>query len=522
MGDRRIVVLVGAALASLLSVAALVSEPAPAQTAGCIELVQNTGFESDAAWTINVNGYPAGYATARAHSGARSMRLGLEGAANRSAFSSVQQQITIPATAASAILTFWVYPVAEASEAGDRQEAILLYPDGGTAAILWRTTSNAQAWAPLSFDLSAFRGQTLILYFNVFNDGMGGRATLYLDDVSLQVCDASGPTPIFVTATPTPTPIVVTATPTPIIVTATPTPTPFIIVVTNTPTPIVVTATPTPTTLPPLPPAGCVELIRDGGFEGLSPEWVRGRTPLFSVLLGPPFAHSGNVAVRLGNVDQPDTLSYSSVRQLVFLPYGVQVIRLSFWHYLQSDDAGIERDRQEVVLLDPVTYATISIPWRVTRNDRMWLPEMVDLTPFQGRIFFLYFNARNDGDGRRTAMYLDDVSLVACVGVSSVSAPIASDGALPGDTEAGLPVEVTATPMGMPTAIVVTPEATTEPVGDEGNTGQPPPDLPPSRLAAALAEFADVLPVMGASALFLGVTTVLAAIILFARREQRR
>ena len=481
MGDRRIFALLGAILASLPLVATLAKEPVPVRAVGCIELVQNGGFETNAGWAINVNGYPASYTTALAYTGARSMRLGLDYAPNRLTFSSVQQQIASPATVTSAILTFWAYPISEAPGTGDHQEAILLYPDGATAAILWRTTSDSQVWTPFSFNLSAFAGQTLTLYFNVYNDGSGGRATLFLDDVSLQLCDGATPTP------------------TAILVTATPTPGPPTIVVTNTPTPIVVTATPTRTPLPPVPPGTCTELLSDGGFESLGVGWTRGRTPDYGAFVGSSLVHSGSVAVRLGNVDQPDRFSYSSIRQTVTLSYGVDVIRLSFWHNLRSEDMGIERDRQEVILLDPVTSVTVSVLWRVTRDDRVWQMEALDLTPFQGRILTLYFNVRNDGDGRRTAMYLDDVSLLACQGASPPPLAFA-----PGDATIPAPVgpSETATP-------TVTPLATA-PVAAETS-------VPPSTTNRFLDGIAESLPVLGASALFLGITAALAAIIYWAR-----
>jgi hypothetical protein len=506
MGDRRIAVLVGAALASLFLIAAPMGEPGPARAAGCIELVQNGGFEADTAWLIGSNAYPAAYSSARAHSGARAMRLGLDGAPNRVSYSSIRQPISIPATAAAAYLTFWAYPISEASGEGDRQEAILLYPDGSTAAIIWRTLSNSQTWTPFSFNLAAFAGQTFILYFNVYNDGVGGRAALYLDDVSLQVCEGVTPTPtaIVVTATPTPGPptIVVTNTPTPIIVTATPTPSPPLIVVTNTPTPVVVTATPTPA-------GACTELLTDGGFESFGTGWTRGKTPQYAVLVGPPLTHSGNVAVRLGPVGQPDKFSYSSIRQTVSLPYGVQAIRLSFWHYLQSEDVGTERDRQEALLLDPVTSIPLSILWRVTRDDRAWLQETLDLTPFQGQIVVLYFNVRNDGDGRRSAMYLDDVSLLACYAPTPPSfsaAPTLPPEGTP-EAVAVLPEETTPTPTPSPTPFV-TPIAAA-------------PASPAWNAPSPLDEALNNLPMVGAGALFVGATAALAAFMLLSRRESR-
>jgi len=49
---------------------------------------------------------------------------------------------------------------------------------------------NASTWRQASFDLSPYRGQTLVLYFEVYNDdtAAGPRAWLFLDDVSIQSC----------------------------------------------------------------------------------------------------------------------------------------------------------------------------------------------------------------------------------------------------------------------------------------------------------------------------------------------
>ena len=40
----------------------------------------------------------------------------------------------------------------------------------------------------MTFDLSAWRGRTLQIYMSVYNDGRGGTAAMFLDDVSLLVC----------------------------------------------------------------------------------------------------------------------------------------------------------------------------------------------------------------------------------------------------------------------------------------------------------------------------------------------
>jgi hypothetical protein len=51
---------------------------------------------------------------------------------------------------------------------------------------------------------------------------------------------------------------------------------------------------------------------------------------------------------------------------------------------------------------------------RALRNDRAWRQVEADLTRFAGRDVVLYFNAFNEGDGQRTWMFVDDVSVQAC------------------------------------------------------------------------------------------------------------
>ena len=51
----------------------------------------------------------------------------------------------------------------------------------------------------------------------------------------------------------------------------------------------------------------------------------------------------------------------------------------------------------------------------------------VDLTPYLDGSYYLYFNVYNDGNGKRTWMFLDDVQLLVCYG--NAAAPSADGGA---------------------------------------------------------------------------------------------
>jgi len=70
----------------------------------------------------------------------------------------------------------------------------VLLLDPATQAI-WQTVywdvSNAQAWQPHQVNLTGYAGDSLVLLFGAFNDGLDGRTALYVDDVSLMVYDAA-------------------------------------------------------------------------------------------------------------------------------------------------------------------------------------------------------------------------------------------------------------------------------------------------------------------------------------------
>jgi len=164
------------------------------------------------------------------------MRLGITDQSDAYSYSSVYQEVTIPDDAARVTLSFWYYPLSQDTIQYDWQEALILDTDLHFLARVMKVNSDSQTWTYHSFDLTPYTGQTIILYFNVYNNGEGDLKTaMYLDDVSVQVW--------YPTATPTPTSTpTITATPT-----STPTPTgTSLFTPTVTPTPTL-TLTPTPT-----------------------------------------------------------------------------------------------------------------------------------------------------------------------------------------------------------------------------------------------------------------------------------
>jgi bacillopeptidase F (M6 metalloprotease family) len=156
----------------------------------CDELIRNGGFETTGDWTIGDTPRPAGYSTAVARSGLWAMHLGITHQSDIESWSSIYQKVTIPGDAVGATLSFWYYPLCQDTGEHDWQAAIIY--DQTWQILGWamsKTCSDSQTWTHHTFDLTAYKGQTIIIYFNVYNNGAGNLKTaMYVDDVSVQVC----------------------------------------------------------------------------------------------------------------------------------------------------------------------------------------------------------------------------------------------------------------------------------------------------------------------------------------------
>lgn len=125
---------------------------------------------------------------------------------NRFSYSDFRQTVTIPADADSARVRFWVYPLSQDaalldvpgqplsevfgknSSGGDAQYVLILNAFGNWIDTLVWQRSDAAKWTFMVFDLDHYIGSTIKLQFGTFNDGLGGVSSMYVDDVSLQVC----------------------------------------------------------------------------------------------------------------------------------------------------------------------------------------------------------------------------------------------------------------------------------------------------------------------------------------------
>ncbi|MDQ1301601.1 MAG: hypothetical protein QG637_1523 [Chloroflexota bacterium] len=433
-------------LTMMICLAATLGLRAPAAQAqgACSELAQNGGFENNAAWLLGPAPQKPEYVTYARHGGNRSLVLGITKGASQESYSSARQTVTIPLSANTVTLSFWFNAMMTDPLRGQFMELALLASNGTVLDKPWHSQNDSRTWNQMSFDLSRWRGRTVQIYFNVYNDGQGGTAGMFLDDVSLVACSNGTPaatatsTPA-ATATSTATPTA-TTTPPP---TQTPTaggPTWTMTAVPPTATATLAPTTPTATAPPSVTPAatktpspvatvlpypvtpgpgGCVDLAKNGGFEyGLS-GWYPSANVLPVRIVASPALSPPN-ALQLGTQSQ-QAKSYSSVRQYLVLPPGTRVtLQFSTWTWSESN-AGA--DRQEAILLAS-NNSVLTVLWRVLANEQGWRQIAVDLTPYSGRAVAIYFNAVNDGAGGRTALFLDNVQVLACGWSSPPPVPV--------------------------------------------------------------------------------------------------
>ncbi|MBK8051304.1 MAG: hypothetical protein IPK16_31920 [Anaerolineales bacterium] len=124
------------------------------------------------------------------YNGVRSVRLGIpNGVTNRLAYSTVFQKVTIPANAPTPVRLRYAFLSNGPADGYDYRETLLLNSSYKYLATLERRYVVGDGkWVLRTFDLSAYRGQTVVIYFNVYNNGSGTQKWGYVDRVFLGGC----------------------------------------------------------------------------------------------------------------------------------------------------------------------------------------------------------------------------------------------------------------------------------------------------------------------------------------------
>jgi hypothetical protein len=185
--------------------------PTPTKTPpACINVIIDSGFEDqNEAWVLNPTDYQAQYTNQRSNTGDWSVLTGIQDAGdNILSYSSVSQNVTIPNNIDSATLTFWHF--SQSTETTQRnlplylqkyifslkpvfqdwQYAIAIDPTDPNNPI-WLYSSindNSRQWIEETIDMSEFEGKSFTLRFTTYNDGINGVSAMFVDDVTLEVC----------------------------------------------------------------------------------------------------------------------------------------------------------------------------------------------------------------------------------------------------------------------------------------------------------------------------------------------
>jgi hypothetical protein len=169
-----------------------VPRPAPSDPSNAIA---NPGFESgsiDRGW-YQCGDVPAYTTTEHPYAGSYDAYAGTPtGAAEPLGNSGICQHVTIPR---GALLTARLYQLSnEADTSFAFQEADLLDDRGNVVVNLYKTVNSRPEWVLGRWNLDAYAGRALWLYFGVHGDGYAKRSTeQFLDDVILT--GESGPPP---------------------------------------------------------------------------------------------------------------------------------------------------------------------------------------------------------------------------------------------------------------------------------------------------------------------------------------
>ena len=152
------------------------------------ELMVNGGFETGTTPWVGTTGAINAWSGQPAYEGTRNLWLGGNG---RTATESLYQQVTIPSSATSATLSFYLHiDTAETSSSSAYDKCVVTVKNSyGTTLKTLATYSNlnkATGYQLRTFDLSAYKGQTVRVHFNMTED-VSLQTSFVVDKVSLQV-----------------------------------------------------------------------------------------------------------------------------------------------------------------------------------------------------------------------------------------------------------------------------------------------------------------------------------------------
>jgi len=176
------------------------------------------------------------------------------------------------------------------------------------------------------------------------------------------------------------------------------------------------------------------DILIDGNFEAGS-GWDLPVT-LHPAEYSRRVVYDGLQSLRLGIDAADNVLADSSAQQTVTIPISATLAELSVRWYGASSEAQMAApdpiapasqaagDAQYLRVVDPASGATLETLFWTLSNAQTWQRGVFDLTAYAGQSIVLHFGVTNDGVGGRTAMVVDNASLVVGVLPYRVNLPL--------------------------------------------------------------------------------------------------
>jgi Zn-dependent metalloprotease len=172
-------------------------------------------------------------------------------------------------------------------------------------------------------------------------------------------------------------------------------------------------------------PAGCTNVIADGGFES-GQDWVEESK---SAIIDAELPHSGQRSAWLGGTDQETT---QFIYQQVKLPANGTTVELNFYRLIHEElsggilgglfGGGEEAKFSVLVANERGDLLGAIEQYSSTQGDDRWVQERYDVSELAGKTIRLAFAAENSR-GNVSSFFVDDVNLIACTTGQGPAAP---------------------------------------------------------------------------------------------------
>lgn len=176
--------------------------------------------------------------------------------------------------------------------------------------------------------------------------------------------------------------------------------------------------TPTPGATPTPPGPGCRNVLINGDFEGAG-GWMTYSAlgePVISSFPPPSGTyHSGNKGAYLADYNN----ARDFIAQQVNIPVNATRVVLQYWWQVETQESTVRAYDSLTVAVDRPFGHAVEVLNTISNQDvgPVWHVSAHDLRRYRGRTVALRWEAQTDAN-RPTAFYVDDVTVLMCVGTT--------------------------------------------------------------------------------------------------------